>query len=170
VFARSSLTQIKSKLQSHKTLLAKPTRCLYYLKKWSVVIRPSLAGFDSTADTANELAEMIKTGVVAKEVFETLKIEPGKVTILLSHHPLANLVISGVKEVTQKWMKQRAHFFDRNHQLHLLERRRAITSSMLIPYIMATNRAFLQAGCEISASAPSILTRTIRRLRSQSTL
>jgi hypothetical protein len=58
---------------------------------------------------ANELAEMIKTGVVAEDVIETLKIEPGKVTILLSHHPLASLVISGVKEVTQKWMKQRGH-------------------------------------------------------------
>jgi hypothetical protein len=40
VLARSSLTQIKCKLQSHKTLLANPFGCPYLLK--------IVAGFDST--------------------------------------------------------------------------------------------------------------------------
>ena len=41
---------------------------------------------------------MIRIGVVAEDVIETVKIEPGKVTILLGEHPLANLVINGIKE------------------------------------------------------------------------
>ena len=58
---------------------------------------------------ANELAEMIKAGILAKEVIETVKIRPGNVTILLRGHPVANLVINLVMDVTQKWMKQRGH-------------------------------------------------------------
>ena len=40
--------------------------------------------------------------------YETVKIEPGKVTILLSERPVANWVINGIKEVTQKWMSNAA--------------------------------------------------------------
>jgi hypothetical protein len=58
---------------------------------------------------ANELAEMIKSGVLATEVIETVKVRPGRVTILLRKHPVANLVIRLVKDVTQKWMKRRGH-------------------------------------------------------------
>ena len=61
---------------------------------------------------AKELAEMIKTASWPSMLlrrYETVKIEPGRVTILLSEHPVANWVINGIKEVTQKWMKQRGH-------------------------------------------------------------
>ena len=61
---------------------------------------------------AKELAEMIKTASWPSMLlrrYETVKIEPGKVTILLSERPVANWVINGIKEVTQKWMKQRGH-------------------------------------------------------------
>jgi hypothetical protein len=61
---------------------------------------------------AKELAEMIKTASWPSMLlrrYERVTIEPGKVTILLSEHPVANWVINGIKEVTQKWMKQRGH-------------------------------------------------------------
>jgi hypothetical protein len=61
---------------------------------------------------AKELAEMIKTASWPSMLlrrYETIKIEPGKLTILLSERPVADWVINGIKEVTQKWMKQRGH-------------------------------------------------------------
>ena len=61
---------------------------------------------------AKELAEMIKTASWPSMLlrrYETVKIEPARVTVLLSEHPVANWVINGIKEVTQKWMKQRGH-------------------------------------------------------------
>jgi hypothetical protein len=61
---------------------------------------------------AKELAEMIKTASWPSMLlrrFETVTIEPGKVTILLSERPVADWVINGIKEVTLRWMKQRGH-------------------------------------------------------------
>jgi hypothetical protein len=61
---------------------------------------------------AKELAEMIKTASwpsILLRRYETIKIEPGKVTILLSEHPVADWVVYGIKEVIQKWMIQRGH-------------------------------------------------------------
>ena len=54
---------------------------------------------------AKELAEMIKTASwpsILLRRYETVKIEPGKVTILLGEHLFANWIINGIKEVIQK--------------------------------------------------------------------
>ena len=54
---------------------------------------------------AKELAEMIKTASWPSMLlrrYETVKIEPGKVTILLGEHLFANWIINGIKEVIQK--------------------------------------------------------------------
>jgi hypothetical protein len=61
---------------------------------------------------AKELAEMIKTASWPSMLlrrYETVKIEPGKVTILLSELPVADWVVNGIKEAIQKWLKQRGH-------------------------------------------------------------
>ena len=61
---------------------------------------------------AKELAEMIKTASWPSMLlrrYETIKIEPGKLTILLGERPVADWLINGITEVTEKWMKQRGH-------------------------------------------------------------
>jgi hypothetical protein len=61
---------------------------------------------------AKELAGLIKTASwpsILLRRYETIKIEPGKVTILLSERPAADWVIDGIKEMIQKWMMQRGH-------------------------------------------------------------